>query len=174
MADPRYPIGKFSPPAEYTPAARAASIHEIATAPALLRSAVHGLSSEQRLTPYRDGGWTVAQVIHHVADSHMHAYARMKLAVTEDVPAIKAYDENVWASLPDASAADLELSLTLIDALHGRWTTFLRHLSPQNFDRGLMHPERGPMTLDRLVALYGWHGRHHAAHVTALRARMGW
>ena len=170
----RYPIGKFTPPAEYTPELRAGFVRDIAAAPAAIRSAVAGLTSEQRLTPYRDGGWTVAQVVHHVADSHMHAYARMKFAVSEDVPTIKAYDENVWAAFVDASSPDVEPSLRLIDALHTRWAAFLGQLRAADFERGLVHSENGPMTVDRLVALYAWHGRHHAAHIAALRARKGW
>jgi len=174
MPDPRYPIGKFTPPAEYTADLRASFVRDIAAAPAALEAAVEGLTTEQRLTSYRDGGWTVAQVVHHVADSHMHAYARLKFAVTEDVPTIKAYDEGMWATLPDASEADVEPSLRIIESLHVRWATFLRHLAQKDFERGLMHPERGPMTVDRMVALYAWHGRHHAAHITELRKKMGW
>lgn len=174
MTDPRYPIGKFAPPTEYTADLRASFIRDVAAAPAGFRAAVEGLTAEQRLTPYRDGGWTVAQVVHHVADSHMHAYARMKFAATEDVPTIKAYDERVWATFPDASDGDVEPSLRIIESLHTRWAAFLRGLSQAEYPRGLMHPERGPMTIDRMVALYAWHGRHHVAHITALRQRMGW
>jgi uncharacterized damage-inducible protein DinB len=174
MTDPRYPIGRFAPPAEYTADLRASFVRDVAAAPAWFRAAVEGLTAEQRLTPYRDGGWTVAQVVHHVADSHMHAYLRIKFAATEDVPTIKAYDERVWATFPDASDGDVEPSLRIIDALHTRWATFLRSLSQAEYARGLMHPERGPMTIDRMVALYAWHGRHHVAHITGLRQRMGW
>jgi hypothetical protein len=174
MSDLRYPLGKFAPPSEYHAGLRASFVRDIAAAPALLKSAVEGLTVEQRLTPYRDGGWTVAQVVHHVADSHMHAYARMKFALTEDVPTIKAYDENVWARFLDAADSDVSASLRLIESLHARWAIVLGGLGEKDFERGLMHPERGPMTVDRLVALYAWHGRHHAAHITGLRERMSW
>jgi hypothetical protein len=174
MPDPRYPIGKFTPPADYTADLRASFVRDIAAAPAELEAAVESLTTEQRLTSYREGGWTVAQVVHHVADSHMHAYARMKFAVTEDVPTIKPYNEGVWANFPDASDAEVYPSLRIIESLHARWATFLGHLAQQDFERGLMHPERGPMTVDRMVALYAWHGRHHAAHITELRKKMGW
>jgi uncharacterized damage-inducible protein DinB len=174
MTDLRYPLGKFAPPAEFTPDRRAAFIREIAVAPPAFDAAVQGLSTEQRLTPYRDGGWTVAQVVHHVADSHMHAYARIKFAVTEKVPTIKTYDENVWAQMADGCDPNVEPSLRLIGALHSRWVLFLQSLTGEQFERGLMHPERGPMTVDRMVALYAWHGRHHVAHITNLRQRRGW
>ena len=174
MTDPRYPLGKFSPPPEYTADLRASFVREIAAAPAALTAAVAGLTTEQRLTPYREAGWTVAQVVHHVADSHMHAYARLKFAATEDVPTIKPYNEGVWANFPDASDPDVNPSLHIVESLHARWATFLRHLAEKDFERGLMHPERGPMTVERMVALYAWHGRHHVAHITELRKRMGW
>ena len=174
MADPRYPIGKFTPPTEYTADLRASFVHDLVAAPAAFRAALDALTIEQRLTPYRDGGWTVAQVVHHVADSHMHAYARMKFAATEDVPTIKAYDERIWANFTDASEADVEPSLRIIESLHTRWATFLRNLPQADYARGLMHPERGPMTIDRMVALCAWHGRHHVAHITELRQRLGW
>ena len=174
MPDPRYPIGKFAPPPHYTADIRASFVMEIAAAPASLVAAVTGLTPAQRLTPYRNGGWTVAQVVHHVADSHMHAYARIKFAATEDAPTIKPYDEGVWAAFEDASDANVDGSLRLIESLHGRWAMFLRNLPQEAYERGLMHPERGPMTIDRMVALYAWHGRHHAAHITELRRQMGW
>lgn len=174
MIDPRYPIGKFAPPTEYTADVRTSFVRDLERAPAALRAALDGLTVEQRVTPYRDGGWTVAQVVHHVADSHMHAYARMKLAATADVPTINAYDEKVWANFMDASDADVDPSLRIIESLHVRWATFLRNLSQADYARGLLHPERGPMNIDRLVALYAWHGRHHVAHITELRHRMGW
>jgi uncharacterized damage-inducible protein DinB len=174
MNDPRYPIGRFSPPAEYTAERRAAFVRDLGAAPAALRAALDGLTTEQRLTPYRDGGWTVAQVVHHVADSHMHAYARLKFAATEDVPTIKPYDERVWADFPDASDADVGPSLQIIESLHVRWVTFLRNLPQKGYERGLMHPERGPMTIDGMVALYAWHGRHHVAHIAELRKSRGW
>jgi hypothetical protein len=174
MTDPRYPLGRFAPPTEYTPHLRDSLIADIADAPASVRRAVDGLTVPQRLTPYRDGGWTVAQVVHHLADSHMNAYVRVRLAVTEMEPTIKPYDEGLWAKLPDAMDADVEPSLRLIDALHARWAKLARHLSPSDFGRVLIHPERGPMSVDRCLALYAWHGRHHVAHITSLRERMDW
>ena len=174
MNDPRYPIGPFTPPADYTPEVRASLIANIAKVPARLREAVEGLTVEQRRTPYRDGGWTVAQVVHHLADSHMNAYIRMKLAVTETEPTIKPYDEKAWAQLPDAADADIEDSLLLLEALHARWTAFATHLAPADFERTLIHPERGANTVDRTLALYAWHGLHHVSHITKLRERMRW
>jgi uncharacterized damage-inducible protein DinB len=172
--DPRYPLGRFSPPAEYTPELRAAHLDDIANTPAALRAAVAGLSTEQLRTPYRDGGWTVAQVVHHLADSHINAYVRTKLAATEDNPTIKPSDEGAWAQSADAVAADLGGSLQLLEALHGRWVQFARTFHAADFERTLVHPERGPMTIDRLLALYAWHGRHHVAHITELRRTRGW
>jgi DinB superfamily len=174
MTDLRYPLGKFVPPAEYTPDARATWIREIEGAPAALGVAVAGLSTDQRLTPYRDDGWTVAQVVHHLADSHMHAYSRVKLAATEDVPTIKPYNEAIWATMADASHPNIDPSLRILESLHARWVVFLKSLSTDGFERRLMHPERGPMTIDRMVALYAWHGRHHVAHIVELRKRAGW
>jgi len=174
VSDPRYPIGPFLPPTAYTPELREEFIGQIAEAPARLRMAVKGLTEAQLLTPYRDGGWSVAQVVHHVPDSHMNAYVRFKLAITEDRPTIKAYDEARWAELPDASVADLSASLTLLESLHRRWVVFLRRLTGEQFERTLQHPELGTVSLNRYAALYAWHGRHHVAHVTALRERMRW
>ncbi len=174
MSDPRYPLGRFSPPAEYTPELRAAHIGELAAIPAAVRSAVLGLSPEQLETPYRDGGWTAAQVVHHLADSHMNAYIRVKLAATETNPTIKPYDEGAWAACPDATDTNLQDSLQIIDAIHARWVRFARTFRPADFERALVHPERGPMTIDRTLALYAWHGRHHVAHITELRRRRGW
>jgi hypothetical protein len=172
--DLRYPIGRFTPPAAFTPELRAGFIADLAAAPAELRAAVAGLTVEQRRTPYRDEGWTVAQVVHHLADSHLNAYIRIKLALTEKEPTIKPYDENGWALLPDATDADVEHSLRLLEALHARWTTFAARLLPDAFERTMLHPERGLITVDRTFALYAWHGRHHVAHITSLRKRMGW
>ena len=174
MSDPRYPIGKFTPPTEYSRDLRASFVRDIAAVPAAFKVAIDGLSAEARLTPYREGGWTIAQVVHHVADSHMHAYLRMKFAATEDVPTIKAYNEGMWAAFPDASDPDVDSSLALIESLHARWTAFLIRLPQADYERGLMHPERGPLTIDRMVALYAWHGRHHVAHITELRKQKGW
>jgi uncharacterized damage-inducible protein DinB len=174
MTDPRYPMGKFAPPEQFTPALRAGFIADIAAVPAALRRALEGLSVEQRRTPYREGGWTVAQVVHHLADSHMNAYVRIKLALTELQPTIKPYNENQWAQLPDASDADVEDSLRLLEALHSRWATMATHLKVDDFERTMVHPERGLTTIDRTFALYAWHGRHHVAHIASLRERMGW
>ena len=173
--DLRYPIGPFAPEGELTPERRALLVAEIAEAPTRLRDAVAGLTPEQLDTPYRPGGWTVRQLVHHVADSHLNAYARLKLALTEDAPTIKPYDEARWAELPDVAAVPIETSLRLLVALHERWVAVLEALEPGQWARALHHPEHArPMTLDTLLALYAWHGRHHVAHVTALRAREGW
>ncbi len=173
--DLRFPIGPFHYDDEATPARRAEWIAAIAAAPAAMRAAVAGLSESQLDTPYRPGGWTVRQVTHHLPDSHLNAYTRFKLALTEDNPTIRPYDEARWAELPEARTAPVELSLRLLDALHQRWVLMLRALVPADFGRPLFHPERGAaMTLDELLALYAWHGAHHAAHVSRLVAREGW
>jgi hypothetical protein len=139
-----------------------------------LRAAVLGLSEEQLDTPYRPGGWTVRQVVHHVPDSHMNAYVRFKLALTEEAPTIKPYAEARWAELPDTRLTPPEVSLTLLDNLHERWVNILRNMTPEDFERRLQHPEKGLLTLDAMLSLYSWHGRHHVAHVNGLRQRMGW
>ena len=172
--DLRYPIGGVNKPDEITYAHRKQWIDEIEEAPALLRAAVAGLSDEQLDTPYRPDGWTVRQVIHHVPDSHLNAYVRFRWALTEDDPPIKAYDEKAWAELPDARTAPIDVSLTLLDAVHARWLLLLRSLTAADCALTIQHPENGPMTVDDLLAIYAWHGRHHAAHITSLRARMGW
>jgi uncharacterized damage-inducible protein DinB len=175
MEDPRYPIGRFVFDGRATPQLRERWIGEIAAAPGALRAAVAGLVPLQLDTPYRDGGWTVRQVVHHVPDSHLNAYTRMKLALTESVPVIKPYDEARWAELPDVAATPIETSLTLLECLHRRWVLLLRALSPTELKREVRHPEHNrTMSLDELLALYAWHGRHHVAHITALRSRMGW
>jgi uncharacterized damage-inducible protein DinB len=174
MSDVRYPIGPFHPPSECTPELRAELIAQIEATPAWLRSAVAGLAESQLLQPYREEGWSVAQVVHHVADSHVNAYVRFKLAATEDNPPIKAYNERLWAELADATSLDLRASLGLLDALHARWVAFLRSLGADQFSRTFNHSVTGPVTLDRALALYAWHGRHHTAHITTLRERMGW
>ncbi len=175
MADLRHPIGKFTPPAEYTSEFRSGAIAEVALAPARIEAAVKGLTSEQMLTSYRDGGWTVAQVVHHLADSHANAYMRFKLGLTETDPAIRPYDENAWASLPDGMDADVAVSLQIFSALQSRMHSMLTRMTPAEFGRSIFHPEHNrAMSLDRLLAIYSWHGRHHAAHITALRERMGW
>lgn len=170
----RYPIGRFRPQPELTEAERNERIDRIAALPAEVRAAVAGLTDEQLDTPYRPGGWTVRQVVHHLPDSHMNAYVRFKLAATEDEPAIKAYQEAAWAELADGRTADIEVSLALLDALHRRWTLFLRSLAATDFARAFRHPELGPVTLDTNLQLYAWHCRHHVAHITRLRERSGW
>ena len=172
--DPRFPTGKFHFNPEITPDLRRQCIAAIREAPAAMRAAVKGLSETQLNTPYRDGGWTVRQVVHHVPDSHMNAFIRFKLALTETNPTIKPYNEDAFAQLADVTRTPVETSLTLLDALHQRWVALLEAMGPDDFTRPLIHPEIGPITLDRLLQLYAWHGRHHVAHVTALRARDGW
>jgi uncharacterized damage-inducible protein DinB len=173
-ADPRFPIGRFTPVASLTPDRRSELIGQIADAPAALRTAVRGLSADQLRTPYRDGGWTVAQVVHHLPDSHMNACVRTRLALTEDVPNVVPYKEAMWADLADATSVAIEPSLQLLEALHARWAVLLRSLAPEQFARTFRHPDRGEMSIDSTVALYAWHGRHHVAHVTSLRERHGW
>jgi hypothetical protein len=172
--DQRYPIGKYQQPLEATPALRQQAIEIIAETPLRLRSAVSGLSPVQLDTPYRDGGWTVRQVVHHVPDSHLNAYIRLRLALTEEQPTIKPYDENLWAQLPDAKSGPIEMSLALLDALHDRWVRLLRSLTADQYGRVLVHPDHGPRTVDWLVFLYAWHGRHHVAHITELRKQKSW
>ena len=170
----RYPIGKFSMEGEITPERRREWIEQIAAAPSQLRAALSGLSDEQLATPYRPGGWTLRQLAHHVPDSHMNSYVRYRLALTEEEPVIKPYEEARWAELDDARTAPIELSLALLDSLHARWVLLLRSLSDAEWKRTFRHPELGLMTLEKNLALYAWHGRHHVAHVTGLRERMGW
>lgn len=173
MKDPRYPIGVIELTGSLTPAARAAAISRLGAVPNELHEAVRDLDPAQLDTPYRDGGWTVRQVVHHVADSHINAYVRSKLAMTEQDPPIKAYDENLWAKLADAQGP-IGPSLLLVQSLHDRWVHCLRALPEQAFARTCVHSERGKMTLDDLTALYAWHGTHHIAHITQLRRRKGW
>jgi len=174
MPDARYPIGEFSPPAAYTPEWRREAIGTIAQTPRMLRDAITGLTEEQLDTPYRSGGWTVRQVIHHVPDSHLNAYVRLKLALTEDEPIIKPYDEARWAELPDSSRVPIQVSLSLLESLHERWVELFRSMSDADFERRYAHPETGRHTINYLVALYAWHGRHHTAHITKLRQSRGW
>lgn len=174
MTDLRYPVGKFAAAALVTPAVRQTCIREIAAAPAELRQAVSGLSGERLETPYRPGGWTVRQVLHHVPDSHMNAYCRFKFALTEDSPTIKPYDEAAWANLADTARTPPEASLALLEALHARWVALLESMDEADFARPLLHPQHGTIVLDWMLQLYAWHGRHHAAHITALRRREGW
>jgi uncharacterized damage-inducible protein DinB len=174
MTDLRYPIGKAEMEPELTPERRRELIGQLEAMPDRLREAVAGLNAEQLDTPYRPGGWTVRQVIHHVPDSHLNAYIRCKWALTEDRPAIKTYEEARWAELPDSRSAPIEVSLALLENLHRRWVALLRALPAADFARALQHPEWGLVNLDQLLGLYAWHGRHHVAHVAALRERMGW
>ena len=172
--DLRYPIGKFEGKKEHTPKERRKLIDQIDEAPGRLRAAIKGLKPEQLDTPYRPDGWTVRQVVHHLPDSHLNAYVRFKLAFTEDEPTIKPYNETRWAELADAKTAPIEPSLALLESLHKRWVTFLRSLAPADWRKKFHHPERGVITLDETLGLYGWHGRHHVAHITSLRKRNGW
>jgi uncharacterized damage-inducible protein DinB len=174
MTDPRYPVGRADLKPVLSEAERRAAIDAIAAAPAHLRAAVADLTPEQLDTSYREGGWTVRQVIHHVPDSHMNAYIRFKLALTEDEPPIKTYAEDRWAQLADVQATPVDVSLTLLETLHRRLDAVLRSLTPEDFQRTLQHPDHGRITLDQMLGLYSWHGAHHVAHVTALRERMGW
>jgi uncharacterized damage-inducible protein DinB len=170
----RYPIGKFNFDVDVTPEKRRAWIRHVESLPRELRRAVSGLSPEQLDTPYREGGWTVRQLAHHLADSHMNAFIRWKLALTESSPTIKPYDQDEWVTTADVTDADVEPSLTLVEGLHARWTKLLSSLSPSDFAREFNHPESGVTTLDRQLQLYAWHGRHHVAHIDSLRQRKGW
>ena len=174
LDDLRYPIGRFSPPAGSLPGIRAMQIETVRLLPERLRAAVAGLNDAQLDTPYREGGWTVRQVVHHVADSHSMAYIRCKLALTENWPAINAYDEAAWANLADSRLLPIDVSLALIEGLHARWAALLESLCDADFQKGYNHPERGRQTLADALAMYDWHSRHHTAHITSLRARMAW
>ncbi|HEY7337416.1 MAG TPA: putative metal-dependent hydrolase [Bryobacteraceae bacterium] len=170
----RYPIGSFSFPESTTPGERSAWIEEIAKAPSHLREAIAGLSPEQIETPYRPGGWTVRQVVHHVPESHLNSYVRFKLALTEEEPIVKPYNEARWAELPDVAATPVEVSLILLETLHQRWVPLLQRMSDADYARCFHHPEIGMVRLDQNLALYAWHGRHHVAHILSLRERMAW
>jgi len=172
--DLRYPVGKYAPPQEVNPGMRKQAIDTIAQTPAKMRAAVKGLNDTQLDTPYREGGWTVRQVAHHVPDSHMNAYVRFKLALTEDEPTIKPYEEGRWAELADGKSAPIEVSLALLDSLHERWVRLLRSIKTEEFSRTFRHPEHGVRTLDWMLFLYEWHGKHHTAHITELRKQKGW
>lgn len=172
--DPRYPIGKYEMPAHITPEMRAGAILEIASTPERVRAAVKGLNEAQLDTPYREGGWTVRQVVHHLADSHMNAYVRWRLALTETEPTIKPYEESAWAKLEDAAHAPIEVSLRLLEPLHERWVRLLHSLKPEGFAQTFRHPDHGVKTLDWMLFLYAWHGKHHTAHITELRKLKGW
>ena len=171
----RYPVGKFDFDDPIDEADYPTLIGQIAEAPGALRSAVAGLSRDQLETRYRPGGWTVKQVVHHVPDSHLNAYTRFKLALTENEPTIKPYDEAAWAELADSQKLPIAVSLDLLDALHLRWVTLLRSMNNADFNRGLRHPEYGRgLTLKQMLGMYAWHGRHHVAHITSLRKREAW
>lgn len=173
--DLRYPVGPFQAPDTVTPKDRARFIETIAELPARMRAAVEDLDEDQLETPYRPGGWTVRQVVHHVPDSHLNAYVRMRLALTEETPTIRPYMEARWAELADARSGPIGISLDLLEALHARWTILIRAMTPGDFSRRFHHPEyEQPMSLDTLLALYDWHSRHHLAHITRLRERKGW
>ncbi|MBI4913705.1 MAG: putative metal-dependent hydrolase [Acidobacteria bacterium] len=172
--DLAYPIGPFEMPGTCAPGDLARHLDQIEALPLDLRHAVAGLDEAQLDTPYRPGGWTVRQVVHHLPDSHLNAYLRFKFALTEEEPLIKPYFEARWAELPEAKGGAPSLSLDLLQALHARWMACARALSPEAFSRRFRHPDLGPMSLDQQLALYAWHGRHHLAHVTHLRQRMGW
>jgi hypothetical protein len=172
--DPRYPIGKFVWPDSVSEAERRAHLDDLDGAPSRLRAAVAGLTPAQLDTPYREGGWTVRQLVHHLPDSHLNSYVRFKLALTEEEPTIKTYEEARWALLGDIENTPIETSLTLYDSLHKRWVTLLRTLTPSDWSRKLRHPEWGLITLDQTLAQYAWHSKHHVAHITSLRERKGW
>jgi hypothetical protein len=172
--DLSYPIGRFDFGKPVAAEARPQLIAEIEAAPARFREAVRGLADEQLDTPYRPGGWTVRQVVHHVADSHMNSYLRFRLALTEEEPAVKGYDQTKWAEMRDVRNGPVEMSLALLDGLHVRWVALLKSMTDADFERRFRHSEIGLVRLDTNLALYAWHGRHHAAHITGLRERMGW
>lgn len=174
MTDPRYPIGKFHFEGPLSENQKKDSIEAIAQAPANLRAAVKDLSPEQLGTPYRPEGWTVRQVVHHVPDSHLNAYVRFKLTLTEEEPTIKPYAEDRWAELADTHTTPVEVSLTLLESLHDRWVRLLRSLGKDDWKRAFRHPELGEVSLEKNLALYAWHGRHHVAHITSLRERNNW
>lgn len=170
----RYPIGRFKGEGEITPEMITGFINEIAQAPADLKKAMNGLTDAQLNTEYRPGGWTVKQVVHHLPDSHMNSYVRFKLALTENSPQIKPYDEAEWAKLKDSFETPVQVSLELFEALHKRWVILLKSLTQDDLKKTFYHPDRGAVRLDKTIALYAWHGKHHIAHINSLRNRMGW
>jgi uncharacterized damage-inducible protein DinB len=170
----RFPVGRFKAPAASTAETRSSQIETLRRLPERLRAAVSGLSTSQLDTPYREGGWTVRQVVHHLADSHANSFIRFKLALTEDWPTIKPYDEAAWARLPDSTKLAIHGSLVFLDSLHDRWVMLLESLTDADFEKGFVHPENGRQTLALALAIYEWHSRHHVAHITSLREREGW
>lgn len=172
--DPRYPIGRFQRPTSIDAETLQAAVHTIAETPGRLHAAVEGLTAEQLDTPYRDGGWTVRQVVHHVPESHLNAYTRCKLALTEPHPIIRPYDEDAWSRTPDVATTPIGVSLLMLDALHARWVLLLKGLHSAQWARTFHHPESGDWRLDEFAALYAWHGSHHVAQITTLRQRSGW
>ena len=171
--DLRYPVGRFRR-AEANVTDHAGAIATLAALPENLRAALDGLSDARLDTAYREGGWTVRQLVHHIADSHMNSYIRIRLALTEDWPAIKPYDEKLWAELPDAKTAPVDISVNLLTVLHRRWVLLMRSLTEEQWQRGYTHPQNGRQTIAEAAALYEWHSRHHVAHITELRKRNGW
>ena len=171
--DPRYPIGKFNPPELISSEDRRSAIHILAEMPGQLRESLRDLDEEQINTPYREGGWTVRQLVHHIADSHMTAFLRVRKALTEDWPVVAGYDEKAFAMLADV-AAPAEWSLEIIESVHARWVMLLQSLTAVQWQRGYRHPERGPSTIEMATLLYAWHCRHHLAHITHLRAAKDW
>jgi uncharacterized damage-inducible protein DinB len=170
----RYPIGRFSFDASSTPDKRSGWIRDIAELPALLKNAVAGLAPAQLDTPYREGGWCPRQIVHHLADSHMNSFIRFKLSLTENTPQIKPYDQDAWAKLADVTGVDIGFSLSLLEGLHARFGALLSSLQAEDFKKTFLHPENGPMTLDRTLQTYAWHGKHHAGQILALRDAMNW
>lgn len=174
LSDTRYPIGRWQRPTPVDDATLSHALETLGELPQNLRAAVEDLEDDLLDTPYREGGWTVRQVVHHVADSHSNMYLRIRLALTEDAPTIRPYDEKAWAALHDAQTAPVEWSLELVEALHARLLMLLRSLTPAQWARTYVHPENGVMRLDEVASMYAWHSRHHVAHITALRTRRGW
>lgn len=174
MEDLRYPIGKFTPQDSYTKEEITSHIVSLESFPARLEKEVKNLSDQQLDTPYREGGWNVRQVIHHLADSHTHAYIRVKWTLTEDSPIIKAYLEKLWAETPE-NKAPIEISLNVLKALHAKWTLLLKNISEEQLQRYFVHPEtKKQVRIITLIAMYAWHGNHHLAHITGVKNRMGW
>jgi len=172
--DPRYPIGKFDKKITVTKEMRNEFINTIETLSSQLRKEVENLSEQQLDTPYREDGWTIRQVVHHLPDSHINAYVRFKLALTEDNPAIKTYEEHLWAELPDSVKTPIDVSLNLLESLHARWAILLRSMTDEQFEKTFQHPEWGNINLSKTLALYAWHGKHHLAHITELKKKMVW